>query len=153
MTQPCAIEGGAVGLECTGAVVYLLTSIAGAAAEDDDVAVLEVLDGILEEDLFGHPLDGEGSEHLGLDAALFKHALQRHRVDDGGEHAHVVALPTVETLVGAADTAEDVAAADDDAHLHALLHSRLDFTGIMVHRRIADTVTVFGHQRFTTQFQ
>ena len=48
--------------------------------------------------------------------------LQRQRVDDRGEHAHVVGLGAVHAGTGAGHAAPDVAAADDDRDVD--LHAR-----------------------------
>ena len=47
--------------------------------------------------------------------------LQRERVHDRGEHADVVGLGAVHALGRSGQAAEDVAAADDDGDLDAVL--------------------------------
>ena len=56
------------------------------------------------------------------------------RVHDGGEHAHVVGRGPLDTLGGALNSAEDVAAADNDANLNAEFLNVPDFIGDAAHR-------------------
>jgi preprotein translocase subunit YajC len=57
------------------------------------------------------------TRHLG--AELFQRVLHRQRVHHRGQHAHVVAGDPVHAAGGQAGAAEDVAAADHQADLHA----------------------------------
>ena len=50
---------------------------------------------------------------------LFQRVLQGEAVDDGGEHAHVVGRDAVHVAGGGGHAAEEVAAADHQADLHA----------------------------------
>ena len=92
--------------------------VAGAGGEDDEAPLLEVTDGAAADVGLGDLADLERRHHARRDAALLERVLQRERVDDGGEHAHVVALRAVHAGARALEAAEDVAAADDDADLH-----------------------------------
>ena len=56
--------------------------------------------------------------------------MQRQRVDYRGEHPHLVALYAVEAAADALQTAEDVAAADDDAYLGACGGRGADLFGV-----------------------
>ena len=67
-------------------------------------------------------------------------------VDDRGAHAHLVAFHAVETFAGAAEAAEDVAAADDDAHLHAHFADFANLVGIFVETLGVDAVTLGTHE-------
>ena len=59
---------------------------------------------------------------------LLERVLQRERVDDGREHAHVVGGRAVHAARARRQAAEDVAAADDDAGLDA---ERLDLADVL----------------------
>ena len=63
--------------------------------------------------------DFDGRHHARGHAAAFECILQSQRVDDGGQHSHVVALSAVHAFAGSAQATEDVTAADHDADLHA----------------------------------
>ena len=72
---------------------------------------------------------GNGGLHAGGLALLLEEVLQRQAVHDRAEHAHVIATGTVDTGLLQLSATEEVAAADHDGHLHALLHSGNDFLG------------------------
>jgi hypothetical protein len=71
-----------------------------------------------------------GRLHARGHADAFERVLQSERVDDRGEHAHVVAMRALDALLGAGQPAEDVAApdhqADLDAEIDDFLHVRRD---------------------------
>ncbi len=93
--------------------------VAGAGREDADIAVLECLDGFPFVVELADGLHAYGRHDLCLYAYCAESAAEGKGVDDGGAHAHLVALYPVEAFLAAAEAAEDVAAADDDAYLHA----------------------------------
>ena len=74
-------------------------------------------------------------------------------VDDRGAHAHLVAFHAVKTFAGAAEAAEDVAAANDDAHLHAHLADFANLVGIFVETLGVDAVTLGTHEAFAAEFE
>jgi hypothetical protein len=55
---------------------------------------------------------------------------QGQGVDDGGKHAHLVSVHTVEALSDALQATEDVAAAVDDGDLESRLRGGCDFFGV-----------------------
>ena len=67
--------------------------------------------------------------------------------------AHLVALHTVEALRGTAQSAEDVAAADDDAYLHAHLVDFLNLSCIRSEPFGVDAVALFAHQTLAAELQ
>ena len=81
---------------------------------------------------------GDRREHDRVDAELGQRGTQRQRVDDGAEHAHVVARHPVPALRGDGDAAEDVATADDDRDLDAEPARFGDVGGDPVHDRDVD---------------
>ena len=86
-------------------------------------------------------------------AATLERVLQRDGVDHGGEHAHVIAGDTIDSLCGAADAAKDVAAADHDRDLHAHLLHDDDFVGDARERFGIDAVFALAHERFAGKFE
>src|SRR5690606_19106452 len=105
-----AQSGGGVGGE---------KRIAGARAEDDDAALIHVAQGAASDVGFGQGAHFDGGHDAGGHALLVEHGLHGKGVDDGGQHADVVAGGLVEADLGAPFAAEDVAPADDEADLHA----------------------------------
>ena len=126
---------------------------ARAAGADGDLACLHGVDGA---PLAVRLTDGEhadGGEHLGGLADGFKRRRERQCINDGGEHAHLVALDAVEALRGALEAAEDVAAAHDDGYLYASVHDFLDLGGIVGHALRIDAATLFCCQRLAAEFE
>ena len=87
------------------------------------------------------------------DALLFERVLQRQRVDDGRQHAHVVGGRPIHPAGAGGHAAEDVAAADDDGRLDA--HA-LDFGHVL--RDLGgdigiDAVGLFAHEGFAGDFE
>ena len=99
---------------------------AGAAGEEDDLALLQMLDRALA----GIGL-GKGA-HLrrGLDAdgnvLLLHHVGDGEAVHDRGEHAHMVGAGALHVAAAVLGAAPEVAAADDHADLHAELAAFLN---------------------------
>ena len=103
--------------------------------------------------VFADGFHADRGEHLASDAVVFERRLERQRVDDRGEHAHLVALHAVEALFGAREAAEDVAAADDDADLDARCCGGFDLLGVGLQRLGGKPVFLSALQRFAAQFQ
>lgn len=85
----------------------------------------------------------------GVDAELAERGCERQRVDDGGQHAHMVAGDTVATLGRHGDTAENIAAADDNADFNAHRPRFGNIGGDPVCNRHIDTETLVAHKGFT----
>jgi hypothetical protein len=93
---------------------------AGAGAEDDDAALLEVPFGTTGDVRLGDLGHGDGGLHARLGTGLLEEVLQGEGVHDGAEHAHVVGAAAVHAALGEFRAAEEVAAADDDGDLDGL---------------------------------
>ena len=63
------------------------------------------------------------------DAVLLERILHGQAVDDGGEHAHVIAGGAIHALRAGGHAAEDVAAANDDADFDAEALNLCDVCG------------------------
>ena len=127
--------------------------IAGAAGDDGHFAAFEGVDGFPFRVLF---TDGEhvyGREHPCRLAYVGKGRAEGERVDDGCEHAHLVAHHAVEAFCSAAEAAEDVASADYDGNLDPAGHDILDLLGIGTEAFLVDAVALMSHERFTAQFE
>ena len=62
----------------------------------------------------------DGGLHARRGAGLLEEVLQRERVHDGAEHAHVVGPAAVHAALAELRAAEEVASADDDRDLDAV---------------------------------
>jgi hypothetical protein len=102
---------------------------AGAGAEDDDAALVEVPHRPARDVRLGDLAHGDGGLHAGVHPGLLEQVLQRQAVHDRAEHAHVVGPRPVHAALGDLGAAEEVAAAHDDRHLHAGVHHVADLPG------------------------
>src|SRR5699024_4204724 len=93
---------------------------AGAGAEDDHAALLQVPHGAQRDVGLGDLSHLDGGLHAGGDAALLEEVLQGEALHDGAEHAYVVGAAAVHAPLGELGAAEEVAPADDDGALDAL---------------------------------
>jgi hypothetical protein len=93
--------------------------VTGATGEDHDPPLLEVADGAAADVRLGDLRHVDGRLHPGRLAEALERVLQRQRVDDRGQHAHVVGGRAVHAARARGQAAEDVAATDDDRRLNA----------------------------------
>jgi hypothetical protein len=121
--------------------------------EDHDPALLEVAHRAASDVRLGDLRDSERRLHAGLDRGLLERVLERERVQNSCEHAHVVAGGAVHALSRRRQTSIDVPAADDDRDLDTaaldmrdLGRNRLDALGI-------DPVVAISHQGLAREFQ
>ena len=94
--------------------------------------------GAAADERLGHLGHGDGALHAGGDAELFQRILQGQRVDDGGQHAHVIAGGALDAALAAGQAAENIAAADHHHDLHAQVAHLADLLGHVLHRLGAD---------------
>ena len=99
----------------TAAVSVEKYGIARAAGKDHDAPLLEVAEGAAADVRLGQLLHADRRHDARVDALALEHVLQRQRVDDGAEHAHVVGGDAVHAGLGELRAAHDVAAADHQA--------------------------------------
>ena len=88
-----AQSGGGIGGE---------VGIRSAGREDDDASFFEMPHGAPADVRLGHLMHLDGAHHARVLAHLLKRVLQRERIDDGGEHAHVVAGHAIHVLAASA---------------------------------------------------
>lgn len=93
---------------------------ADAGGEDHHPAFFEMTQGAAAHIGLGHGVHGQGALHARLDADLLQRRLHGQGVHHRGQHAHIVGGGAFHVAGGLAQSAEDVAAADDEADLDAL---------------------------------
>src|SRR5690606_23719052 len=98
-------------------------------------------------------VDLQGRHDARHRAAALERILQRKRVDDRGEHAHVVGRDAVHARLGQSRAAEDVAAADDETDLDAHRRNLGDLARDALDDRRIDAVLLAAEQRFAAQLQ
>ena len=99
---------------------------AAAAGKEHHLARLHIFDGAAGVVALAHALDVHGGHDPGLRAQLPQHVADGQAVHAGGKHAHAVGADALDLAGAVLDAAPEVAAADDDADLHALLRRSLD---------------------------
>ena len=122
--------------------------VTGAGGEDDHPALLHVPLGAAAD--IG--LADRGHRDRGLHprghAALLQRGLHGKRVHHGGQHSHVVGLSALHPSRGTGDAAEDVAAADHDADLHAHADHVADIGGDGTDGVVVEAILAAAHQGF-----
>ena len=88
-----------------------------------------------------------------MHVVLLERVLQRQRVDDRRQHAHVVGGRAIHALGAGGDAAEDVAAADDDGGLDAPALDVRDLAGDLVGDGRVDAEFLLAHQGFAGQLE
>ena len=116
--------------------------VAGTCGENDDPAFFEVAHGAPADERFGHLMHLDRALQPRPNALLFKSVLKSQSVDDSRQHPHVVAGGAVDRKRLLARPTEDVAAADDDGHLHAQVVHFLHFTRNAVNGFCVDAETL-----------
>ncbi len=99
------------------------------AREDHHAALLHVANGTAADVGLAHRLHADRREHAGRDPQPLQRALHGQRIDDGGEHPHIVRRRPLDAARGTGQAAKDVAATDHQADLDAEPVNFLHFSG------------------------
>ena len=99
---------------------------ADAAAKEHYAALFQMPDGAGSDVGFGDFFDLQRRLHAHVDALLLEHIGDRHAVHRRGQHAHVVGTGALDVALAVFHAAPEVAAADDDAHLHTHVRALFD---------------------------
>src|SRR5690606_6163410 len=118
-------------------------------SKDDHLALVHVGGGLTLREAFAKLRHGDGRQHHRIDPDLDERRPERQRIDDGAEHAHVVAGHPVSALGGDRHPAEDVAAADHDADLYAQFTRLSNICCDAIDNGYVDAEALASHQRFT----
>ncbi len=92
-------------------------------------------------------------EHAGVNVHFFESVLNGQRVDNRGEHTHMVGRNAVKAFSTGFDSPKYVSAANHNRDLHAQVVDILDFGGNARNHVGIDTEALIAHQGFATQFQ
>ena len=125
--------------------------VAGAAAEDGDLAVCHGLQGILAGKGRSHLRHGNGGEHLGLHPQLLQLVGDGQRVHHGRQHSDLVGQGALHLTAGTA--APEVAAAHHDADLHAQVVGFFHAAADRVHGRLVKAGALFAAQGLAADLQ
>ena len=99
---------------------------AGAAAEDDDAALFQMTGRTRANVRLCDLVHLDSGLYANVHAALLQRILKGKGVDGGREHTHMVCARALHLAAAVLDAAPEVAAADNDADLTALLAAFLD---------------------------
>ena len=127
--------------------------IPGACSEDDDTALLEVPDRAPPDIGLGHLANVERREHPRVCTVPLECLLDGQRVEDRGEHPHVVARRPVHPGGGGLHPAVHVAAADHERQLEAGGVHVDELTGERIDRVGVETVLGGAHQCLAGQLE
>ena len=127
--------------------------VARASAEDDHAALFEMPYGAAANERLGHLAHLDGGLHAGFHLEMLEGILQRERVDDGGQHAHVIAGGAVDAGTFALEPAKNIAAADDDDHLHAEVAQLGDLARHVGNGLGTDAEALLTAERLTGEFE
>ena len=125
--------------------------VAGTAAENNYSALFHVADSLVSDIGLGDLRHGNSGLNSYGHAELLKSVANAESVDSRGEHSHMIGAGSVH-LAGASASPE-VAAADNDADLNALLVALLDRFADAEHRVKIYAVLVLARERFARELQ
>jgi hypothetical protein len=112
-----------------------------------------VANGTTADERFGNGAHLDRGRHPRDDVDVLEGVLQRERVDDGREHTHVVGGGAVHAARARRKAAEQVAAADDDAGLHAQLLDSANLLGDVGGDGGIDPERLLAHEGFARELQ
>ena len=135
------------------AVSVVKYGLPGTGGEDHDAALFQVAHRAAADERlrYGAHLDRRRDACGHVD--VLQRVLERERVDHGRQHAHVVRGGAIHAFRAGRETAEEIAAADDDGRLDAEL---LDFSDLF--RNLGrdggiDPERLFPHERLARQLE
>ena len=126
---------------------------ADAAAEDDHASLFQMPDGSGADVRLRHRADLQRRLHPDVHALLLQHVRHGHAVHSRGQHAHVVGAGALDIALAVLHAAPEVAAADDDAHLHAHVHASLDDVRHASHDLEIQSEVLVARQRLAADLQ
>ena len=100
-----------------------------------------------------HGPDLQRRLHTHVHTLLLQHVRHGHAVHGRGQHTHVVGPGALDVSLAVLHAAPEVAAADDDAHLHAHVHASLDDVRHASHDLKVQTEVLIAGQRFAADLQ
>ena len=125
----------------------------GASGEDDHPTFFEVAEGPATDEGFGDVFHLDGGHDAGLDSGAFEGVLEGERVDDCGQHPHVVSGVAVHpAFAGGGGAAPDVSSSDDDGELEGGGENVADLVGEAAGDGLGEVIPGFG-ESFAGEFQ
>ena len=136
-----------------GAAIGGEERVARTGGEDDHRASGKELQGLAAIEEFADRFHADGGHHHGIHALLVESVLHGEAVHHGAKHAHGIALGAVHAARRSGNAADEVAAANHERDLHALLDDGCNFACHVGENSIIDTVALFACEGFATELQ
>ena len=92
-------------------------------------------------------------ENARVDVHLLQSVLHRKGIHDRREHTHIVGGNTIKSLSACGESAEDIAAADDEGNLDSEVVNILDLRSNAAHDIGIDSESLVAHQRFSAELE
>ena len=127
--------------------------VARSSGEDHNPALFKVTQRPLANEGLTDVVHRDGRHHPALGANILQRGPHGQRVDDCGQHAHLVSRRPLHPLGGAGNPAEDVAATNHQTDLRSQLHHTFDLVCDARDISRVEPVTAIAHQGFTRNLQ
>ncbi len=127
--------------------------ISCAGPKNDDASLFEMPDRSSPNEWFGNLLHLDARQQPGVHARLLEGILERHGVDHGRKHAHVVGMSSRHARRRVVHAAKYVAAANDNRDLYTFINDRLDLPCVGREDLVVYAILLVTEQRFAAQFQ
>src|SRR5690606_24328762 len=121
--------------------------------KDDDPPPLEVAQRTAPNVRLGELLHPDRRHHARLDTLPLEQVLQRERIDDRGQHPHVIGADPIHPLLAGLGPTDDVPAPDHQRERDAHLMNGLDLLRQPVDDRWGDPEPLLSGQRLPAQLQ
>lgn len=150
LNQDVAVEferaenGGGVGSEI---------GVARSRDGNDHSPLFQMLDGAALDEEFAHAVDFECAHDAYFPAVALYGVTKGDAVDDRGEHSHVVALRTIQSLSRHRRATEDVASSDDDDDFLSRIRKGDDLFRKGVEEFYVDTVSCGALEGFAGKLE
>lgn len=137
----------------SGAAVRREERVTRTSGEDNHGARGQKLESLAADEEFADRFHADSGHHHRVNALLVKSVLHGKAVHHGAEHAHGIALGAVHAASRSRNAANEVAAANHESDLHALLDDGCNFGGHVRKNLVVDAVALFACEGFATELE
>ena len=137
----------------SGATVRREERVTRTGREDDHGASGQELESLATVKEFANRFHADGGHHDGVDTLLVESVLHGKAVHHGAKHTHSIALGAVHAACRSGNTANEVATANHESHLNALLDDGCNFGGHVRKNLVVDAVALFACEGFATELE
>ena len=137
----------------SGAAVRREERVTRTSREDDHGTRGQKLQSLAAVEEFANRFHADGGHHHGIDTLLVESVLHGKAVHHGAEHSHGIALGAVHAARRCRNSANEVAAANHESDLHALLDDGCNFRRHVGEDDVIDAVALFACEGFATELE